>query len=291
MKNFIKKYWPHAINITLLICYIAIFSILNINYNSEAKPPRIYDILMLLAPTLSVIGVWAEIIYFMIKVITSKELNHKVLRCLGIWFLNIFYIPCLNIKHICKDEKHKNKNIIYLVVSILLYCTMVGLISRYEIITYRNLRSSINQDSITELYESDDGMIDIYIPQDYGRASVGEYDMYFTNEESNIGIFIYNDEADSALQVMDAQEQWLMQKRKNCKLISMNSRRVDDKNIITKEYEAEVDRIRQRYCLSTVSFDKNEKYIVYIIQTCQKSEYDKYKDQYEKMINSIVLKK
>lgn len=290
MKNFLKKYWPHAINTMLLACYIEIFSILNICYNNEGlKPPKIYYILLLTAILLA-IGVWAEIIYFIIKVAKGKELNNKALHILGIWFLNIFYIPCLNMKHICKDNKYKKKNIIYLVVSILLYCTMTGIIFRYEVTRYNDSRKSIIREATMELYESDDGKINIYVPRDYGRTSVGEYDLYFSNEESNIGIFLYNDEADSDLQVMNTQEKWLMQKRKNCKLISMNSRKITDKNIVTKSYEAEEDGIKYTYCLSTITFDRNEKYIVYIIQICQKSNYESYKQEYEEIINSIVLK-
>lgn len=290
MKNFLKKYWPHTINIMLLASYIAIFLILDICYNNESfKPQNSYYILFLTA-ILLVIGVWAEIIYFIIKVAKGKELNNKALHILGIWFLNIFYIPCLNMKHICKDNKYKKKNIIYLLVSILLYCMMTGIIFKYEVTRYNDSKKSIIIEDTMVLYESNDGMVDIYVPQDYGRKSVGEYDFYFSNEESNIGVFIYNDEADSDIQVMNVQEKWLMEKRKNCKLISMNSRKVLNKNIVTKVYEAEADGIKHTYCLSTITFDRNEKYIVYIIQTCQKSEYESYKQEYEEMINSIVLK-
>lgn len=290
MKNFFKKYWPHTINIMLLACYIGIFSILDICYNDEGlKPPKIYGILLVAAISL-VIGVWTEIIDFIIKVAKGKELNNKALHILGIWFLNIFYIPCLNMKHICKDNKYKKKNIIYLLVSILLYCTMTGIIFKYEVTRYNDSKKSIIIEDTMVLYESNDGKLDIYVPKDYKKKIVGEYDFYFSNEESNIGVFIYNDEADSDMQVMDAQERWLMEKRKNCKLISMNSRKIDDKNIITKIYEAESDGTKHKYCLSTISFDKNEKYIVYVIQTCQKSNYESYKKQYEEMINTIVLK-
>lgn len=289
MKNFLKKYWPHMINISLLVCYIVIFSILNF-CKFEGSVPIFLPILALVTPILLVIGVWAEIIYFMIRIIASKEINNKALRVIGVWFLNIFYIPCFNLRHICKDEKHKKKNIIYLIVSILLYCAMTALIYRYQIVIHSNYRSRANDNVITQLYESNDGKLDIYVPKDYKKKIVGEYDFYFSNEESNIGVFIYNDEADSDMQVMDAQEKWLMEKRKNCKLISMNSRKIDDKNIITKIYEAESDGTKHKYCVSTISFDKNEKYIVYVIQTCQKSNYESYKKEYEEMINTIVLK-
>ena len=118
MKNFIKKYWSHIFNISVLAYLIYTFKSLSdiVENESADNPPTIFIVLIIIE-VLLVLGVWGEIIYFIIKAAKNKELKNKGLHIAGIYFLNMFYIPCFSLKHVHKDSKAKIKNIIYVLVT------------------------------------------------------------------------------------------------------------------------------------------------------------------------------
>ena len=138
MKSFFKKYWPHMINIAFCIVCDILFSVINFCYLEE-ESSTVFGIFSILTVLLLVIGVWVEIIYYIVKIATSKELNNKVVHIICVWFLNLFYIPCFNLKHICKDEQYKLKNIVYLALSIALYIIMIALVIRFEFVCISNM--------------------------------------------------------------------------------------------------------------------------------------------------------
>ena len=133
MKNFIKKYWSHIFNISVLAFLIYTFRFLAnvIETDSSSQPPT-YFILLLLIELLMVIGVWIEIIYFIIKAAKDKELKNKALHIIGIYFLNFFYIPCFSLKHIHKDSKATIKNIIYVIITVVMFSIMCAYILKME---------------------------------------------------------------------------------------------------------------------------------------------------------------
>ena len=122
MKNFMKKYWTHIFNISVFAYLIFIFTLFtNDTKNESPDNSAVFFITLLLIELILVIGVWAEIIYFIIKAAKNKELKNKGLHIAGIYFLNMFYIPCFCLKHVHKDSKVTVKNIIYVLVSVSMF--------------------------------------------------------------------------------------------------------------------------------------------------------------------------
>ncbi len=70
MKNLIKKYWTHIFNLIFLLYIISLFMFINF---MEEKTTSIEILnLLLIIILFFVIGIWIEIIYFIIKVIKTK---------------------------------------------------------------------------------------------------------------------------------------------------------------------------------------------------------------------------
>ena len=68
-----KKYWPHLLNITLLLYYIIIFIGMNNIENLDNSYSPLIPITMLGVALLLVIGIWVEIIYFLIHEAKNKK--------------------------------------------------------------------------------------------------------------------------------------------------------------------------------------------------------------------------
>ena len=124
MNNFFKKYWSHILNITFLVFLIGFFAIIanGMKNESSAPPPALFP-LLLLVEVFMVGGIFAEIIYYMIKASKCEGLKNKGAYMALIYLLNIFYISCFALKYIHKDSKATVKNIVYVVVSIALFIT------------------------------------------------------------------------------------------------------------------------------------------------------------------------
>ena len=133
MKNFIKKYWTHVFNISVLAYLIGIFKLFSdIIKNETADNPPTYFMVLLIIEALMVLGVWAEIVYFIIKAAKNKELENKWLHIAGIYFLNLLYIPCFSLKHIHKDSKAKIKNIIYVLVTVCMFVIFSSYMLKFQ---------------------------------------------------------------------------------------------------------------------------------------------------------------
>ena len=155
MKNFIKKYWSHILNIVFLLYCISILTFFA-NVKDNEITSIVIPIILIGIEAVLVIGVWIEIIYFMIKTIKNNEIKNKALSIVLIYLLNVFYIPCFALKHIYKDNKAKYKNAIYIIISILLYLLLTIVIFRFSLKEYNYTQ-----------YISDDNIISISVPSEY----------------------------------------------------------------------------------------------------------------------------
>lgn len=152
-----------------------------INHNSILQSKEYIYVILIILEMLLVFGIIGEIIYFLILVAKNKKLKSNPLYYVLIYMLNIFYIPYFVLKHIKKDKNYKKKNIIYLVISILLYILLTVNIMSF---------TSLEQEN---KYISNDSNVSVYLNNDYVQKIVGDYDMYFSNNTVNIGIFLYDD--------------------------------------------------------------------------------------------------
>ena len=111
--NFIKKYYPMLISIVFLSTYsLTVGAVLIDNFDESNT--------IILAPLfLSTVGIWAEIIGFIIHAAKNKELKNNVLWAFLIYFFNIFIIPYYHLKYIVKEKKIISKMIIFIVLLLL----------------------------------------------------------------------------------------------------------------------------------------------------------------------------
>lgn len=126
----LKKYWSHILNIIYIVFIdlfigICIMGITN-GETMSGVPMAILPIGLLIEVILT-FAVFGEMIYAIIKAAQDKELENKALHIVGLYFLNVFYIPCFLLKHVSKEEKVAVKNTIYLIISITLYIVLFAL--------------------------------------------------------------------------------------------------------------------------------------------------------------------
>lgn len=86
-------------------------------------PTAIFPLFLLVELVLT-FAIFAEMIYAIIKAAQDNELSNKALHIIGLYFLNIFYIPCFLLKHVSKEEKVVVKNIIYITLTVTLYIVL-----------------------------------------------------------------------------------------------------------------------------------------------------------------------
>lgn len=249
MKNFVKKYWTHILNLIFLIYYICLFALFTYTNNNEIA----YSIGIAL---IIVIGILIEIVFFMVKVAKEKNLKNKPLHMVCIYLLNIFYSPCFSLKYIYKDNKANLKNIIYVITSSLLYILLVFMIFKFTLM-----------DSMYQNYISNDNAICITLPANYSNdVIVGEFDMYFTKKNNfNIGVFLYDNTDKTGQDILEAQEEQLQKTRGNFKLIKTDNKYKNGKTITTHFCEGKYNNIQNCYYISTITFDEKENYVVCLI--------------------------
>jgi len=87
----------------------------------------ILGLIVCILTILLVIGIWAEIIGFIIHAVKNKELKNNGLWVALIYFFNIFIIPYYNLKYVFKEKKLKLKMTIFsvLIVSIIVIVSIV----------------------------------------------------------------------------------------------------------------------------------------------------------------------
>ncbi|MBO5349894.1 MAG: hypothetical protein J6A89_08805 [Clostridia bacterium] len=290
MKNFIKKFWTHVISFLFFIIIIVYYAII------ESKNEKLLPFLKwgLILELILVLVIWGEIIYFIIQAIKHKEIPNRGLKAVMIYFLNVFYIPCFYLKYIYKDEKYKIKNTAYVIYTIGLFAIL--LCSMYRFAT-DNIKAYENDRKIDEVidisqsnYISSGGNIKISVPTSYKKSTVGEYDMYFEGTYSNMGVFIYENEDSTAKEILEYQENYLKETRTNFKVENKNISNLNDKKIeshLCEGYDKENNK--NVYMLSTITFNKNNDYVVYVVQIVLKEQYSLVKNEFQKNVENINL--
>lgn len=282
MKNFIKKYWTHIFNISVFAYLIFIFVLFaNVMKNNSSDNPPTYFLVLLIIEVLMVLGVWAEIIYFIIKAAKNNELENKGLHIAGIYFLNMFYIPCFSLKHIHKDNKAKIKNIIYVLVTVCMFIVFCS-----SVLKFQSLLNSYKK------YISSDKVVSVMIPKDYSDNVISsQYELYLIKDSSfTIGVNFYNNTAKSANEILKAQEEKLLKTRNDFKILEKETLNDKGKNIITHRCRAtKYDGGYHYFYISTITFDEKENYVVCVLGESLKENTDSTKNEFDDFVKKFEL--
>ena len=111
--NFIKKYYPMVISLIFVSTYSLIAGAVTINNFDES------NVILLIPLVLSVVGIWAEIIGFIIHAAKNKGPKNNVLWAFLIYFFNIFIIPYYNLKYFFNEKKITSKMIVFIILLLL----------------------------------------------------------------------------------------------------------------------------------------------------------------------------
>ena len=214
MLKLIKKYFLNIFNLSFLLYLIFIFIIL---FNNPD-----YGIYFIIIEILFVIGIFIEIIYYIVHAIKHKEINNNYLLAVLIYLFNIFYIPCYRMKYIIKDKNHKKINIIYIITSILLYVLILATI------VLLSIGSSSDKGLKYTKYITEDNFIRIKLPNDFQRQDPANFDYFFQNEDTSIGIFIYDHTGYTDKELLTFQINDMKTKREN--MTKIDSYTENDKN-------------------------------------------------------------
>ena len=275
MLKLIKKYFLNIFNLSFLLYLIFIFIIL---FNNPD-----YGIYFIIIEILFVIGIFIEIIYYIVHAIKHKEINNNYLLAVLIYLFNIFYIPCYRMKYIIKDKNHKKINIIYIITSILLYVLILATI------VLLSIGSSSDKGLKYTKYITEDNFIRIKLPNDFQRQDPANFDYFFQNEDTSIGIFIYDHTGYTDKELLTFQINDMKTKRENMTKIDSYTENDKNKHYSVETYKGKYNNEYYIYKFATMNFDENKDYIMsFIIVTPEKS-YSKNEKQISKIFEMINI--
>ena len=244
MKRFFKLYWPMAISFVLFFIYgilLATIKTTDVLFNSE-----FIAISLVLLTFLSVIGVWVELIYFMIKAANIKDLKGKVWWCIGIYCLNAFIIPYFNLKYVCKDTKYRLKTLIFTIISIVLF------VSGLLITVFAS--NNLNSNPLVINYK--DSFVFTF-PGLYQETEVNEYDIYVKDKIRgiNFGVFVYDvGDITSADYILKERDSWIKSTRDDVTTFYPYIKDYGDRIVKGNTYYASKDGVRNVYHIYTVTY-------------------------------------
>lgn len=275
MKKILKQFWPHLISYVLVIVLLIMFYPIiygNIDLNDTITPSMI---VCLIIEFLCVIGVWGEIFYFITKIDKEENLKHDNIHMVLIYSLNIFYIPCFNIKYICKDKHSLIKNIIYLLTIIPLFIILVIFMFKFAMMPKY------------ETYTSHDKKFEITLLDKYDLDSEDENELYFEGYEENISVSSFGKDytVDQILNILEADG---YDTEPDFKLIEKKEKEIDNKNIKYNTYSFNYNGDKNIVTYSTITFDEDSEYIIVFSQTSIEEAYDE--EELFDIYKSIELK-
>lgn len=271
-----KKYLTHIISISFLI-FLNILIYVMSNNNNVFNDREYLIIPLIIVEVIFVVGIIAEIVYYFYKLSKNQELKSNPLYYVLIYFFNIFYIPCLCLKHIYKDSKYKSKNAFFIIIMIILYVILM-----INLITF-------SIDTLVTEYTSKDGNVTLSLSNNYEEKKVGYFDIYFASSTLNVGLMLYGNEGYSAEEILDFQTNFIYDTRENVKSISESDKTIDDRKIKTAIVSGMNDDIENVYMMSTITSSKIDNYVVYVIEITTKDNYPSEKNEMQKVLENIVI--
>ena len=229
-------------------------------------------------------------------------MRHKVLWIILIILLNIFIFPYFNSVKI-NGEKKSIFNFFY-IIPLLLYI----FIFVYGYMVYTDLNNAklaeikrIEEERNT--YTTKDGHVSFTFRHGYIQKEVGEYDLYVINEDKPLvfSVFTYN----TIDYVQKSPTDYLNKGVEDIKANKKDFKLLEDLKEIKKEgytvnqvkYEAEseiqtskkIQTAKCVYILSTITYDSNPDYIIYVIEVIPKAVYADAGNDAKEILDSVVF--
>lgn len=278
--KYIKKYYPMVISIIFVTIYSFLLTAAFTNNINIINNNLNLMIVLMIITFLTVIGIWIEIIFFMIHAAKNKELKNRVLWAIMIYFFHIFIIPYYNLKYVIKEKKVSLQMVLFVILLILSIFEGIDLSTRYK----RNTENNVNILYIDN-YDRD---VQFSFSGDYVKRNLGEYDIYASDYTRgiNVGAFVYNKEEFTSIEVQNTKTNWIQNARNNVYRITTYSVELDDRSIVSETFYGESNNEGFAYQISTVEF-KNTDDLVNVIQVCFYEDYETYKEEFKKILIDI----
>lgn len=277
--NFIKKYYPMLITFIFMAMYSYVFA--NIFAPSSAmKDDSPFMIIFAILTILSVIGIWAEIIGFIIHAVKNGDQNNKIIWPFLIYFFNVFIVPYYNLKYVVKEKNIKTKMIVYIVL-----LSLITIGSASLAIIQHNYE--MNKSQIVYV-DSNDGYIQFELQGGFTVTDDYEYDLYAIDDVDAIfvGAYVYEKEKFAATEIQAHHIDWLIETRNYVYKITNFSNELNDKKIVSETFYGEINNDVYVYQISTIEF-KDSNNIVNVIQVCFEEDYNKYRDEFKEILFDI----
>jgi len=242
-------------------------------------------------------------IYFIIYVI-KNDIKLKPLWVLLILIFNIFIIPFFFMKYVEK-EKHIVIYTVLYILPILIYFSAFGFgMYVFNDLNTKKLAKEKEIEETRNYYTTKDEKTTFTFRYGYKNEDVGEYDLYVINRDKGIvfSAFTYNLIDYEQRSIDDYLNKGVEDIKVNKKdFIEFSEReeiRGDNYLITTVSYQGQAEvktknKVSTSSCiykLSTITFDNDPNYLVYVIEVVTKASYDEYKDELVDILKSVSLK-
>lgn len=284
MVKFLKKYIPMIISILFFFIYSGLISLVFIDPSTIVESTTNYIVYMVLMFSIIIIFI-IEMIFFIVKAATNKNMKDNALWAVLIYLFNVFIIPYYNFKYVVKSKKIKIDMTIYISLSVI--ALILGFITPKLILKTDNI--SIEN----KLYLEKDDVEFKFVGNYVEEKNIGDYDLYASDYDRliNIGIYIYDEEYDVTLdEIQKLNSEYIQESRENAKLVHAYTKKMDDRNILSEEINAKYEGSLFTYKISTVEF-KEYDYILNIIMVTFEEDFELYKEELDQFLLDIKINK
>lgn len=284
MVKFLKKYIPMIISILFFFIYSGLISLVFIDPSTIVESTTNYIVYMVLMFSIIIIFI-IEMIFFIVKAATNKNMKDNALWAVLIYLFNVFIIPYYNFKYVVKSKKIKIDMAIYISLSVI--ALILGFITPKLILKTDNI--SIEN----KLYLEKDDVEFKFVGNYVEEKNIGDYDLYASDYDRliNIGIYIYDEEYDVTLdEIQKLNSEYIQESRENAKLVHAYTKKMDDRNILSEEINAKYEGSLFTYKISTVEF-KEYDYILNIIMVTFEEDFELYKEELDQFLLDIKINK
>lgn len=284
MVKFLKKNIPMIISILFFFIYSGLISLVFIDPSTIVESTTNYIVYMVLMFSIIIIFI-IEMIFFIVKAATNKNMKDNALWAVLIYLFNVFIIPYYNFKYVVKSKKIKIDMAIYISLSVI--ALILGFITPKLILKTDNI--SIEN----KLYLQKDDVEFKFVGNYVEEKNIGDYDLYASDYDRliNIGIYIYDEEYDVTLdEIQKLNSEYIQESRENAKLVHAYTKKMDDRNILSEEINAKYEGSLFTYKISTVEF-KEYDYILNIIMVTFEEDFELYKEELDQFLLDIKINK